>query len=124
MPVSAEPLAQKADPARSAKERIDVHAPAVPCQFVVKFRESAPMGAGDDAVSALDGHFSDQLPDADVCAVDFSALASDSQPESSQALMCACKKDPNVDYVVPNYVYSSVFTPYDPGRRQQYAWNS
>ncbi|MEO6457999.1 MAG: S8 family serine peptidase [Chloroflexia bacterium] len=124
MPVSAEPLAQKADPARSAKERPDVNAPAVPGQFVVKFRENAPMSAREAAVSALGGHFFDRVPDLDVDAVEFPSVTSDSQADAAQKIINTLKNDPNVEYVEPNYIYSTVFTPNDPGLSQQYAWNN
>jgi subtilisin family serine protease len=33
------------------------------------------------------------------------------------------KQNPNVEYVEPNYIYTSVFTPNDPGVSQQWAWS-
>jgi len=124
MPVSAEPLAQKADPAPAAKERVDVTAPAVPGQFVVKFRDSAPMSAREAAVSALGGHFFDSIPDLGADAVEFPSITSDSQADASQKIINTLKNDRNVEYVEPNYIYSTVFTPNDPCRSQQYAWNN
>jgi len=124
IPVSAEPLAQKADPAPVAKERVDVHAPAVPGQFVVKFRDSASMDAREAAVSSLGGHFFDRIPDLGADAVEFPSITSDSQADAAQVIINTLKKDPNVEYIEPNYIYSTVFTPNDPGLSQQYAWNN
>jgi subtilisin family serine protease len=37
-------------------------------------------------------------------------------------LLNTLKRNPNVEYVEPNYIYTADFTPNDPSQAQQYAW--
>jgi thermitase len=110
-------------PGRAKGERSDVNAPAVPGQFVVKFRST--LAAIDRAadVRNLGGYIFDRIPDLDVEAVEFPALKGSHAPGESQRIMAALKKNPNVEYVEPNYIYTASFTPNDPGLGQQWAWS-
>ena len=106
-------------------ERQDAVAPAVPGQYVVKFNSDVDGPARAAAIEALGGYIFDRIPDLDVEAVEFPALASGDTPAGAvDAVINALKQDPNVEYVEPNYIYTSVYTPNDPGRSQQYAWTN
>lgn len=107
-------------------ERGDVTSPSVPGQFVVKFKPTLSESSRAEAVQALGGYIFDRIADLDVEAVEFPALAkADATADSAEALaiMHALKQNPNVEYVEPNYIYTTSFTPNDPGRSQQWAWN-
>ncbi|HET6312958.1 MAG TPA: S8 family serine peptidase [Chloroflexia bacterium] len=108
----------------TGKGRVDLSAPAVPGQFVVKFRDGISDSAREVAITSLGGRFFDRIEAQDVDAVEFPALAKGSSLEATEAILNALKQNPNVEYVEPNYIYSTSFTPNDPGRTQQYAWNN
>lgn len=103
--------------------RVDLNAPAVPGEFVVKFRPGTTDSARDSAVSALGGRFFDSIPSLGADAVVFPALKASAKQGGAEAVINALKKNPNVEYVEPNYIYSVNFTPNDPGLSQQWAWS-
>ncbi len=114
--------ARGADPAASADTRVDLTAPAVPGQFVVKFRDGMAASAREEAVRQLGGYIFDRIPDLGVDAVEFPAVAKNPSAEAAQNVINSLKKNPNVEYVEPNYIYTATFTPNDPGLSQQWAW--
>lgn len=106
------------------KGRVDFNAPAVPGEFVVKFRSDTLDSTREAAVSALGGRFFDRIHDLDADAVEFPALKGDASLEATQSILNALKQNPAVEYVEPNYIYSINFTPNDPGLSQQYGWTN
>ncbi len=113
----------KGNPAHTAKQRSDAQAPSVPGQFVIKFRGGVTEASREAAVATLGGRFFDRIPDLDVDAVEFPALAGDSTSGSAEAIINALKQNPSIEYVEPNYIYKATFTPNDPGLSQQWAWS-
>lgn len=109
--------------ARPSGSRTDVNAPAVPGQFVIKWQPGAAADARQAVVQAQGGRVFDRIADLDSDAVEFPALAHNPNPRAVEALVNALKRNPNVEYVEPNYIYSVSYTPNDPSQSQQYAWN-
>ena len=114
----------RGDQTGPSKERVDVNAPSVPGQFVVKFRAGVTDASRTEAITARGGRFFDRIPDLGADAVEFPAVAKNPTKEATASIITSLKQDPNVEYVEPNYIYSAIFTPNDPGRSQQYAWNN
>jgi subtilisin family serine protease len=101
--------------------RADLAGPAVPGQFLVKFK---PGLLGLDRASALQaqgGRIIERVAALDIDVVDFPAWKSRTTKEST-AVIDALKRNPNVEYVEPNYLYSVSVTPNDPSLSSQYAW--
>jgi subtilisin family serine protease len=103
--------------------RVDVNAPAVPGQFVVKFRDGTSQSARQAAVHELGGYFFDSIPALGADAVEFPQVAKNPSAQATFEVIQALKKNPNVEYVEPNYIYTTSFTPNDPGLSQQWAWS-
>jgi subtilisin family serine protease len=104
--------------------RTDVAAPAVPGEFVIKFKPGVEARLREAAVKAQGGRFFDRIAKLDADAVEFPALKADANPRAVEALLSALKRNPHIESIEPNYIYQSDFTPNDPGRSQQYAWNT
>ncbi len=101
--------------------RADVAVPAVPGEYVIKFRPGTPGRDREAAIRAHGGRFFARIHDLDVDAIAFPALKAN--PRAAEAVINALKRNPNVEYVEPNYIYSAGWTPNDPGLNQQYAWS-
>jgi subtilisin family serine protease len=103
--------------------RADIDSPAVPGQFLVKFKPGLLGLARASAVQAQGGRMFERIAALDVDVVDFPAWRSRTTRESA-SLIDALKRNPNVEYVEPNYIYSVSVTPNDPGLGSQYAWTN
>src|SRR5687768_7369840 len=66
--------------------REGVNAPAVPGQFVIKWRPGAAAEARRAAVQGENGRFFDRIADLDIDAVEFPALAGKANPRAAEAL--------------------------------------
>lgn len=115
--VSAVPRAQQ-----EPETRVDVAAPAVPGEFVIKFVPGTPAAERANLVGSLNGRLIDRLADLDVDVALFPALQRASTPHRVKSLLQAIQRNPNIEYVEPNYIYTTEFVPNDPGVSQQYAW--
>lgn len=103
--------------------RADLEAPAVPGQFLVQFQpglaaEKRAAIAAENGAKVLD-----RIDALDVEVMEFPALSAKANPKAVEATLNALKKNPNVIYVEPNYIYTVNYTPNDPGRSQQWAWD-
>ena len=103
--------------------RVDINAPAVPGQFVIKFRPGTASQVRAATVQAQGGRFFDRVASLDLDAAEFPALKGNANPQAAEALINALKHNPNVEYVEPNYLYKADFTPNDPSLSQQWAWS-
>ncbi|HEX5692735.1 MAG TPA: S8 family peptidase, partial [Roseiflexaceae bacterium] len=101
--------------------RTDVESPAVPGEFLVKFKPGLRGLERTSALAAQGGRTLTRMDALDVDVIEFPALKR-LPAKDGTALMEALKRNPNVEYVEPNYLYSVDFTPNDPGRTSQYAW--
>ena len=107
-----------------AAQPIDLTAPAVPGEFLVKFKAGTARQARGAAVRAQGGHVFDRIDALDVEAVEFPALKSNRSRQATEAIVDALQRNPNVEYVEPNYLYAADFVPNDPDaglRSRQYA---
>jgi thermitase len=103
-------------------KRPDIVAPAVPGQYVIKFRPGTASGERTAFIQAQGGRVFDRVAGLDADAVEFPALRN-GNPLAAGALLNALKRNPNVEYVEPNYIYTAAFSPNDPSVGQQYAWS-
>jgi thermitase len=117
----ASPAGSSAAPA-AQPQRPDINAPAVPGQYVIKFKPGTAANDRSNAIQGQGGRTFDRIAGMDADAVEFPALRN-GNPIAAGALLAALKRNPNVEYVEPNYIYKADFTPNDPGRTQQYAWD-
>ncbi|MDQ3702095.1 MAG: S8 family peptidase [Chloroflexota bacterium] len=103
--------------------RADVSAPAVSGQLVIKFRRGTPPSTRLAAVQGQGGRAFKRIATLDVEAVEFPALSGSAGARLREALINALKRHPSVEFVEPNYIYRVSYTPNDPGRGSQYAWD-
>jgi thermitase len=103
--------------------RVDVNAPAVPGQFVIKFKPGTRADQRAAEVQAKGGRLFDRIAALDTDLAEFSALVGKRNPRATEALINAFKNNPHIEYIEPNYLYSADFTPNDPSLSQQWAWN-
>jgi len=115
------PPAPTAVPA-SPVQRVNLDAPAVPGQFVIKFKPGMSAANRSAAVQARGGSFISRVADLGVEVAEFPALKGKTNRQSVEALIDTLKRNPSVEYVEPNYIYSASFTPNDPNLGSQYAW--
>ncbi|HUS16310.1 MAG TPA: S8 family serine peptidase [Chloroflexia bacterium] len=106
--------------------RTSIGGPAVPGQYLVKFKQGASAGTRQAAVAAVGGRFFTHLATLDVDGVEVPAQQTPgaASAAASEKFMMALKQNPNVEYVEPNYVYQASYTPNDPSLNQQYAWTN
>src|SRR5215203_5581842 len=116
--------AQTREDQDTSKGRVDVTAASVPGQFVVKFRGGVTEASRDAAISSLGGQFFDSIPSLGADAVEFPSVAKNPTTEATLSIINTLKQNPDVEYVEPNYIYKTDFTPNDPGRSQQYGWTN
>ena len=120
------PLASQANAVPQTKGgRTDVNAPAVPGEFIIKFRAGTDPARGADAARALGGRAIRSLAALGASTFEFPALKSGNTSRgAAEALINQLKQDPSVEYVEPNYLYTINFTPNDPSLSQQYGWTN
>jgi thermitase len=104
--------------------RVDVAAPVVPGQFVIKFKPGTSSHARQAVVHARGGRVFERIPDLDIEAAEFPILKGGANSHATEALINALTRHPNVEFVEPNYIYTVTYTPNDPGLSNQYAWNT
>ncbi len=104
--------------------RVDINAPAVPGEFVIKFKDGVKAADRAAAVQAQSGQIKERIAALDLEVAEFPALKRRATPQRTMALINALKRNPNIEFIEPNYIYTTVFTPNDPGLSQQYAWNN
>ncbi len=84
--------------------RGDVNAAAVPGQFVIKFRPGTAGETRRAVVQPEGGRFFDRIADLDIDAVEFPALKGQANGAAAEALINRLKRNPNVEFVDPNYI--------------------
>jgi subtilisin family serine protease len=104
-------------------KRVDLDAPSVPGQFVVKFKAGVADASRTEAITSRGGRFFDSIPSLGADAVEFPQVAKNPTRQATESIINSLKQDPNVEYVEPNYIYTTSFTPNDPGLGQQWAWS-
>lgn len=105
------------------RTRPDLDTPAVPGEYVVRFRPGTPQHERVNAVAAHGGRFFDRIESLDTDAVEFPALRRGSR-SAAERVVDALKRNPNVELVEPNFLYRADFTPNDPALGQQWAWDT
>lgn len=103
--------------------RVDLKAPAVPGQFIVKFKPGVAAAQRAAIAAEAGAKVVDRVAALDVEVLEFPALSAKSDPKAAESVVRALKMNPNVEYVEPNYIYTVQWTPNDPGRTQQWAWD-
>lgn len=101
--------------------RPDVSGPAVPGRLVIKFRPGTPRAEREAAVREHGGRLVDRVEALDVETADFPALRNGDRKATERAA-AALKRNPRVEFVEPEYLYTADFTPNDPALGQQWAW--
>lgn len=104
--------------------RSDINAPAVPGQFLIKYRFSISDTQRAANVQAEGGRIFNHLAALNMDVAEFPALRGKTDPRAAEALINALKRNPNIEYVEPNYIYQASFTPNDPSLSSQYAWTN
>jgi len=98
-------------------------APAVPGQFMIKFSSGTSNRQRDTMLRAHGGRRLQRLAELDIDAVEFPQLRK-AKGAAVEKLINTIKRHAQVEFVEPNYLYTSDLTPNDPGAAQQYAWNT
>ena len=105
--------------------RVDLDAPAVAGQFVVKFKNSAfgiARPEGINAIKAQGGRMINRITALNADVAEFASLTGKHDRQATLALLNALKSNPNIEYIEPNYIYKVTFTPNDPNLSSQWAW--
>lgn len=103
--------------------RVDLNAPAVPGQFLIKFKPTVSVKARTASLQAQGGQITNHLNALGVDVVEFPTLTSATDVQATEALIKSFKGNPNIEYIEPNYIYSAQFTPNDPSLSSQWAWS-
>lgn len=102
--------------------RETMEAPAVPGEYLVKFRPGTAKAARANLAKAQGGESIARIDALDIEVMSFPALQANGNGKAAEKIMTALKNNPNVQFVEPNYIYESQFVPNDPGVSQQWAW--
>lgn len=103
--------------------RVDLKAPAVPGQFIVKFKPGVAAAQRAAIVAEAGAKVVDRVAALDVEVLEFPALSAKSDPKAAESVVRALKMNPNVEYVEPNYIYHTAdWVPNDPAIPLQWAW--
>ena len=98
-------------------------APAVAGELMIKFRGGTTDGQRDAMLRAHGGRRLQRLEKLEIDAVEFPQLRK-ARGAAVEKLINALKSQAQVEFVEPNYVYTTELAPNDPGTAQQYAWNT
>ena len=98
-------------------------APAVAGELMIKFRSGTTDGQRDAMLRAHGGRRLQRLEKLEIDAVEFPQLRK-AKGAGVEKLINALKSQAQVEFVEPNYVYTTELAPNDPGTAQQYAWNT
>ncbi|MBA3470754.1 MAG: S8 family serine peptidase [Herpetosiphonaceae bacterium] len=112
-------FAQRQDGERNT--RVDIDAPAVPGQFVVKFKAGKANRQSD--IDSLGATLVQDIPGLDMQVLEFAAAKNNPGRESKLAALTALKHNPNIEFAEPNYIYTVNYTPNDTSLGSQWAWN-
>ncbi|HEY3365894.1 MAG TPA: S8 family serine peptidase [Symbiobacteriaceae bacterium] len=114
--------ASLAQTAAAGGGRADIHAPAVSGEFVVKFLPGLARAERAAIAQAQGGRMIDRVEALDADLLEFPGLKANNNAAAVEAALNGLKRNPNVVYVEPNYIYQATFTPNDPGYSQQWGW--
>ncbi len=117
-------FAQKPVDNQGAKtSRIDVNAPSVPGQFVVKFKAKTGNASRQADINSLGAIVVQDLSHLDMQVLEFAAARNNPSVEGKLAALAALKNNPNIEFAEPNYIYTVNYTPNDTSLGSQWAWN-
>ncbi|HYF64240.1 MAG TPA: S8 family peptidase, partial [Herpetosiphonaceae bacterium] len=116
-------FAQKTKPVEATSGRVIGESPSVPGQFIVKFKSGTQRANRQAELRSIGGAVISRVESLDSDVVEFAALKQSPSPQARAAVLDALKKNPNIEYAEPNYIYSIQYTPNDPNLNQQWAWN-
>ena len=94
-----------------ALSRIDIDAPAIPGEFIIKFRNGTRASERSAIVQTLNGHIQKRIMALDLDVVEFPILKRTSSPRRVELLLTTLKYNPKVEFVEPNYIYAADYTP-------------
>jgi thermitase len=121
--VWAAPFASLAD-ASERSPRIDLSAPAMPGQFLIKFKSGTVAHERAAIVGAWGGRLSARVEALDVDVVIFDELIGKADLHAIETLVSALQRNPQVEYIEPDGLYAATFTPNDPLRTYQWGWTN
>jgi subtilisin family serine protease len=102
----------------------DLDAPAVPGQFLIKFRPGTPGQARQAVVRPEGGRFFGRIAALDIDAVEFPVPKGQSNASAAGAILSRLEANTNIEFIEPNYIYTATDRPTDPGLGQQWGWNN
>ncbi|HEY1013194.1 MAG TPA: S8 family serine peptidase [Herpetosiphonaceae bacterium] len=119
----ATPPATKQAPAPSQKPQADLDAPAVPGQFLVKFKPQTSKANRQQSLQQAGGKLVKRLEQLDIEVAEFAAVKQNPSAKARAGVLAALKANPEIEFAEPNYIASVTWTPNDPGYGQQWGWN-
>lgn len=120
---AAVPVSAQSD-ARDTATRASLQAPSVPGQFVVKFQAGLAQAERARIAKAAGAKMVDRIAALDTDVLEFASLKANPSAQGVEQTLNALKRNPNVLYAEPNFIYQINFTPNDPGLSQQWAWTT
>jgi subtilisin family serine protease len=123
MAVPNSSFAQKPAPVVTDSGRVGIEAPAVPGQFIVKFKTSTEKSLRHADLASVGATVVDRIPALDAEVVEVASAKQRGTPAAAQEALANLKRNPNVEYVEPNYIMKVTFTPNDPSLGQQWGWD-
>lgn len=109
-------------PADSENARAAVSAPAVPGEYLVKFKPGLAQAERNRIAQGAGSRFMGRVAALDIDVLEFPALKAKQGAAAAEKVLGALKANPNILFVEPNYILTADFTPNDPNLGQQWAW--
>lgn len=104
--------------------RADVSAPAVPGEFLIKFKPGLAQAERSRIAKNAGSRFTGRVAALDVDVLEFPALKAKPNATAAAKVLNDLKANPNVVYVEPNFIFTSDYTPDDSNLGQQWAWET
>jgi subtilisin family serine protease len=112
------PAAYSASDVNLERSSASFEAPWQVGEFLVKFKPGLAASQRAKVASANGGQLTRRVAALDVDVMSFPGMTS----ANAEAKLNALKKNPNIVYAEPNYIYSVDMVPNDPGYSQQWGW--
>ncbi len=103
---------------------LDSGGEAAPGEFLVKFKPGTPAHVRENVVRGQGGRKFRHVRGIDVEAIEVAALKGRANPAAADAVLRALRRNPNVEFVEPNYIRTVAMTPNDPLLSRQWAWDT
>ncbi len=107
----------------SPAPHVDVAAPAVPGEFIVKFKPNTPLAIREAVVQSQGGRVVERLAGLDIDTVELPTMTGLGSQVAAAAAIAEFTENPSVEFVEPNYIYTVNYSPNDRDLNEHWGWN-